>query len=614
MERYETIEDVAQIRYTGGSYLKTNNKKDTTMPGPSLTFSDQLHAEKYRAPGESFREAMNRIASAMKDDDDHYYQFRDILLDMEFLPGGRVQAAMGATRQTTAFNCFVSGTIEDSFVDGEGSIMHRATQAAQTMRFGGGIGYGFSTLRPRKELIKTLQSGSSGPVSFMSIYNAVGLTVCSAGHRRGAQMGVMRVDHPDIVEFLHVKQNSHALTGFNISIGITDEFMRAVLDDTSFDLRWGNKVYETIQASALFEQIMRATWDWAEPGVIFLDTINKMNNLWYCEEIVATNPCGEQPLPPFGACLLGSFNLVKFIYKEHQGEWFQWKFNWDAFKESIPSVVRAMDNVIDRTTYPLPEQEEEAKSKRRMGLGITALANAAEVLGGMYGSHQFLEFEKKILTTLRDEAYRASIELAKEKGSFPLFDTELYCQGEFIKTLPEDIQADIKKFGIRNSHLLSIAPTGTISMTADNVSGAIEPVYKYLMERPIETIDGPRIITTEDYGYRVFGIKGKTAAEVTSQEHIAVLAVAAKLTDSAVSKTCNVSPDMPWEDFKNIYIEAWKLGCKGCTIFNEGGKRSALLVEKTAPTEDEVLEVFETVGVVEPSCRLDFETGRRECD
>lgn len=563
------------------------------MNGPELEFSDQLHAEKYRGPGESFRESMNRIASALKDSDEHFYEFRDILLDMKFLPGGRIQAAMGSARATTAFNCFLSGTIEDSFISGDGSIMQRATEAAQTMRFGGGIGYDFSTLRPSGDMIRTLQSRSSGPVSFMNIFNAVGQTVCSAGHRRGAQMGVMRVDHPDIEEFIHAKQNNHALTGFNISIAITDEFMNAIICEDMFELRWGGRVYRTVDAASLWEQIMRATWDWADPGVIFIDTINRMNNLWYCEDIVATNPCGEQPLPPFGACLLGSFNLSKFVDVEKK------RFNWVEFRECVAPIVRAMDNVIDRTIYPLPEQKQEALNKRRMGLGITALANTAEFLGYPYGSEEFLRFENKVMRELCLQAYEESVQLAIEKGPFPLFVAHNYCEGEFIKKLPKNLQDKIRIHGIRNSHLISLAPTGTISMTADCVSSCIEPVFAYSTKRNIETFDGPRLVEVEDYGYRVFGVEGKKASQVTAEEHLAVLTKAYRWVDSAVSKTCNVPADMPWEEFKNIYIQAWKRGCKGCTTFQVGGKRKALLTDN-----DDKIE----------SCRIDPETGRKECD
>jgi len=607
------------------------------MHGPQVPYSQELHAQKYRGSGESFREAMNRIAAALKDDDQHFADFRDALLGMRFLPAGRIQSAMGSTRQVTPYNCYVSGTINDSFVDGEGSIMVRAAEAAATMRMGGGIGYDFSTLRPRGDLIRKLQSHSSGPISFMHIFDAICKCVASSGHRRGAQMGVMRVDHPDIEEFIHAKQpgkdvqplwdlvaelpegaqkqqlimslqQTLKLTGFNVSVAITDKFMECVASGEPFPLTFEGRTYREVDARALWDAIMRGTWDWAEPGVLFIDAINRMNNLWYCETIAATNPCGEQPLPPYGACLLGSFNLVKYIFKDGAG---RYAFDWDQYREDIPQVVRAMDNVVDRAIYPLPQQKQEAKDKRRMGLGITGLANAAEALGHEYGSPAFLAFEAEVLDTLRDESYLASAHIAKVKGSFPKFDKDKYLQGQFIKTLREDVRDAIAKYGIRNSHLTSIAPTGTISLCADNVSSGIEPVFAYSFDRTVIEFSGPRVETVEDYGARVFGVRGKACSRVTVQEHVAALTVAAQRVDSAVSKTCNVPSDISWEDFKNVYVSAWEGGAKGCTTFRLGGKRSGILVVKDDGGEPEADAPAE-----EPAsqCRIDPATGRRECE
>lgn len=607
------------------------------MHGPQVPYSQELHAQKYRGSGESFREAMNRIAAALKDDDQHFADFRDALLGMRFLPAGRIQSAMGSTRQVTPYNCYVSGTINDSFVDGEGSIMVRAAEAAATMRMGGGIGYDFSTLRPRGDLIRKLQSHSSGPISFMHIFDAICKCVASSGHRRGAQMGVMRVDHPDIEEFIHAKQpgkdvqplwdlvaelpegaqkqqlimslqQTLKLTGFNVSVAITDKFMECVQTGEPFPLTFEGRVYREVDARALWDAIMRGTWDWAEPGVLFIDAINRMNNLWYCETIAATNPCGEQPLPPYGACLLGSFNLVKYIYKDGAG---RYAFDWDQYREDIPQVVRAMDNVVDRAIYPLPQQKQEAKDKRRMGLGITGLANAAEALGHEYGSPAFLAFEAEVLDTLRDESYLASAHIAKVKGSFPKFDKDRYLQGQFIKTLREDVRDAIAKYGIRNSHLTSIAPTGTISLCADNVSSGIEPVFAYSFDRTVIEFSGPRVETVEDYGARVFGVRGKTCSRVTVQEHVAALTVAAQRVDSAVSKTCNVPSDISWEDFKNVYVSAWEGGAKGCTTFRLGGKRSGILVVKDDGGEPEADAPAEETA---SQCRIDPATGRRECE
>lgn len=575
------------------------------VPGPTLPFSDELHAGKYRQPGESFREAMNRVASSLGDDPEHFRSFRGILLDMRFMPAGRIQSAIGSGRGTTPYNCYVSGTIEDSYVEGDGSIMARATQAAATMRMGGGIGYDFSTLRPRGDLITKLQSRSSGPINFMEIFDAVCRCTSSSGHRRGAQMGVMRIDHPDILEFIHAKQNEHFLRGFNISVAVTDEFMECKRDGRPFALRWGGRTYREVDPNELWEALMRSTWDWAEPGVLFIDTINRMNNLAYCETIAATNPCGEQPLPPHGACLLGSFNLVRYLRVLGGG----WRFDWDQLAADVAPVVRAMDNVVDRARYPLPEQEAEAKAKRRMGLGITGLANAGEALGHGYGSPGFLDFERRVLTIIRDESYRASAMLAVEKGPFPLFERDAYLAGGFVSTLPDAVRSLIAAHGIRNSHLTSVAPTGTISLCADNVSSGLEPIFSYGMERTVIDERGARQEVIADYGVRVLGVRGKRSSDVTIDEHLAVLAVAQELVDSAVSKTCNVDGRMPWETFKGVYDRAWELGCKGITTFNADGRRGALIVTRDEPTEQR-----DDPALSGGSCEVDLATGRRSCE
>ena len=573
--------------------------------GPTLPISIEIDEMKYRQTGESHREKCSRISQRLTNKPENYEAFRSILLPQKFLPAGRVQSSIGSPRNTTAFNCFVSETIDDS---GK-SIMKIAGQAFETMRLGGGIGYDFSTLRPKGDLIVSLDSSSSGPLSFMNIYNAVCNTVSSAGHRRGAQMGVMRVDHPDIEDFIEAKANETEYKQFNLSVAITDEFIRAVLKGKLFDLVFEGRVYKRVDARALWEKIMRATWDWAEPGVLFIDRINEMNNLGYCETIAATNPCGEQPLPPHGACLLGSFNLVKYLTKI---EWTgsleaikdrpSYDFDWEQFKADIPVVVRAMDNVVDSTTYPLKEQEKEAKSKRRMGLGYTALANTGEALGYEYGSKEFLKFTGKIGKVLANEAYRASSNLAVEKGSFPLFDEEKYCDSKFIKRLDKDVQELIRGQGIRNSHLLSIAPTGTISLSADNVSSGCEPVFSYSFERTIQTDLGEIKEVVTDYGYRELGVKGRTADECTVKEHLDVLITATKWVDSAVSKTLNVGEDVTWEEFQSIYIDAWKGGCKGCTTFRAAGKRYGIL---------NIVEEEEESG---SACYYDTKTGKKQCD
>jgi len=579
--------------------------RNTEYTGPNTSISEEIDAMKYRQEGESFDDKIKRMAGALNDTPEHQLELEDIFGNMRFLPAGRVQNAMGSKRITTAFNCFVSGIIEDNMK----SIMKRAAEAAETMRKGGGIGYDFSRLRPRGDHINSLDSQSSGPVSFMGIFDAVCQTIASSGHRRGAQMGVLRIDHPDILDFIRAKRNSDKLTGFNISVGITDAFMEALDNDTDYELLFDGVVRGTLSAQMVWDEIMNSTWDWAEPGVLFIDRIQEMNNLWYCETIEATNPCGEQPLPPQGACLLGSFNLVKYL-DESNGSYV---FNFTQFKKDIPHVVRAMDNIIDRTIYPLKEQSDEAKAKRRMGLGVTALANAGELLGYPYASKEFLNWSEKVFSCLRDNCYKASALLAKEKGAFPMYRPE-YLKSNFIRTLPASVKKEIREHGIRNSHLTSIAPTGTISLVADNVTGGIEPVFSHYYDRTIQTFEGPRVERVEDYAY-ARGVKGRTSSNISVQDHLAVLLLSQHYVDSACSKTCNVGDDVSYEDFKQVYVDAWKGGAKGCTTFRISGKRFGIFNE-TVETEKKVLstdeEMVEETGKVE-ACFIDPLTGQKEC-
>lgn len=549
--------------------------------------AETFRAEKHALPGESFDQSMDRISGALADDFIHQIEFNRILKDRRFLPGGRIQAGAGTGKQVTLQNCYVASTISDSLVDGPNSIMDVVKQAAATMRMGGGIGYDFSTLRPERAIVKKLGAESSGPLSFMKIFDAVCKTIASAGNRRGAQMGVMRVDHPDIVKFITAKHDNQTLTQFNLSVGITDAFMEAVLNDTDFDLVFDGKVYETVSAKWLWDLLMHSTYDYAEPGVLFIDTINKKNNLWYCEEIAATNPCGEQPLPPNGACLLGSINLTRYVTPKG--------FDYDLLEGDIYIIVRAMDNVIEQSLYPIPEQKEQQFLKRRMGIGYTGLANAIETVLGKpcYGDPDFIEMQHELFRILRDTCYRASIELAKEKGPFPLFDAEKYLQSEFIQLMPEDIIRDIGRYGIRNSHLTSIAPTGTISLAAGNVSGGAEPVFAYEQERKVRTPDGEITVNLQDYAYNHFGIKGRRTSEVTVAQHLAVLKATVPYIDSAVSKTCNVPTEIDLEEFKGVYLAAWKNGNKGCTTFRLGGKRFGILESKDKEAEGGVCTINE---------------------
>jgi ribonucleoside-diphosphate reductase alpha chain len=535
----------------------------------------------------------------MADDEQHRKDFKAILLNQRFMPAGRVQNAMGSPRDVTAYNCFVSGVIEDSM----DSIMDKAKEAAETMRRGGGIGYDFSRIRPNGDRIVSLDSSSSGPVSFMRIYDSVCRTIVSAGHRRGAMMAVLRVDHPDIEEFIRAKRNENELTNFNISVGVTDEFMSCVSQDKPFNLQFDGKVYRTINARALWDEIMRSTWDWAEPGVLFLDRINGENPLHYAETIEATNPCGEQPLPPYGACLLGSFNLVKYVTDGNPlGNEANYKFNFNQFKEDIPHVVRAMDNVIDRTIYPLSEQEVEAKTKRRMGLGVTGLANCLTMCGVGYNDVAGLRLTRKIMKTLMCEAYSASADLSAEKGHFPTFNAEEYLKGGFVSRLPQDLLDKIKQQGMRNSHLTSIAPTGTISFTADNVSSGIEPVFQYEIDRTVQTENGAQVVRLRDYAFDRYDVRGETTEQLTVEDHLNMQIAVQPFVDSAVSKTINVGGDTSFEEFKDVYMKAWKGKLKGVTTFRLNGKRYGIL-NKVEPEE-----------VEGAACFIDPETMERTCE
>lgn len=582
--------------------------------GPRTEPADFLHAMKYRGPGEDYREYANRVAYALQDDDRHYKEFREILLDMRFWPGGRVQAAMGTSAHVTPWNCFVSGALADSFVTGAGCIEDRHKEAAATLRLGGGIGYDFSTLRPEGDLIKAIQTAAGGPVRFLPLFDVLADIITAKGHRHGAQMGILRVDHPDIEAFIRVKQNDDRLRRFNLSIAVTDEFMEAVDAGRDFDLRFQGRVYRTIHAPTLWESVMRSTWDWGEPGVVFIDRINQMNNLWYCETIAATNPCAEQPLPPYGACLLGSVCLPRYLIRESPiivksgvaDPYFGgWSFDFDRLRADLPHIVRAMDNVIDRGRYPLPEQKAEGINKRRMGIGVMGLANAAEACGHPYGSAGFRAFESQVLNAILVECYKASALLAKQKGSFTLFDSDRYLAGQFVKTLPGDVRELIARHGMRNSHLTSIAPTGTISMCADNVTGGIEPVFDFEIDRLVDTPAGKQMFKVKDYAYNFLGVSGRRAHEVTAMEHIDVLATAQCYVDSAVSKTVNVAGSMPWPDFKALYRSAFEKGAKSCSTFNQDGKRGGLLTasELAKPAEPAMTHSF-TDGGGETACSL----------
>lgn len=601
------------------------NRKEKKM-GPENPFCDSIGAEKYRGPNEDHRELSNRVAGALTDDQDHYKAFRDSIGHQRFSPPGRVLAGAGSIKNVTLYNCFVMPTIHDSFVDGPTeeerlmlgsgefapeSIMDVAKLAATTMRQGGGVGYDFSSLRPAGDMIHGVQSTTDGPLAFAGIFDRVCKATASAGNRRGAQMAVMRIDHPDVESFIRAKQvedqsipwDMRPLRGFNMSLAVTDEFMEAKASGKPFALKFQGKKYREVDAEALWNMVMRGTYDWAEPGVLFIDRINQWNNLWYCERIAATNPCGEQPLPPYGACLLGSFNLVKYLIPDGNGGW---TFDYDLLEHDIYVVVRAMDNVIDRSRYPLPQQRMEAQNKRRMGLGVTGLANALEAQGMPYGTDGFLMLQDEVMSFITNHCYMASALLAKEKGSFPLYNEAKYMQGKFIKTLWPETQEAIRTNGIRNSHLTSIAPTGTISLYADNVSSGVEPVFSHSINRTAIMKDGPRSFVVNDYAVEKFGIKGRTAmGDITAKEHINVLVTAQKNVDSAVSKTVNVPSDYPFADFKGLYDYAYENGAKGCTTYRPAGQYDEPLKEAVDTTSN-------SAGIVEDgTCGFDPVTGQR---
>jgi len=562
---------------------------NTMNYGPTCPVSDSMHKEKYRQPNESFEESQERVAAALADDEEHRQTLKDILLNQRFLPAGRIQSTVGSVRTSTPFNCFVSDTIDDSLV----SIMDKLKEAALTMQKGGGIGYDFSGLRHHGAPIVKLDTVASGPISFMDTYNAMCGTVMAAGWRRGAMMGVLRVDHPDIEAFIRMKQDEVSLRNFNVSVGITDKFMRAMENDLPFNLVFGGQVIKQVQARGLWEEIMRATWVWAEPGVLFLDTINRMNNLYYCEHIQATNPCAEQPLPPYGACLLGSFNLVKYINMGEdlfEGDVY---FDYLKFKQDIPPIVRAIDNVIDIADFPLPQQKLEAINKRRMGLGITGLGNVITALGHRYGDIGSVNLTRTIMGVLRDTAYSTSAALALEKGAFPLYDKEKFANGAYYKTLPEFIKCDIDFCGLRNSHLISIAPTGTVSFCADNVSSGIEPTFAHIVDRTVVSEDGTRLVQVEDYALAKWGLLGDTANDLTVEDHLSILLAAYPYVDSAISKTINIGDTVSFDEFKDVYMVAWKGGAKGCTTHRRLGKRK---------------------GMMEAACFIDPNTGSKTCD
>ncbi len=543
--------------------------------------------------------------------------FAEALAGHRFLPAGRILAGAGTDRSVTLFNCFVMGAIPDDM----GGIFAHLREAALTLQQGVGIGYDFSTLRPNGAPVQGVGADASGPVSFMGVWDAMCRTIMSAGSRRGAMMATLACDHPDIEAFIDAKRLPGQLAMFNLSVLATDAFMKAVETDAPWDLKFGGRVFRTVQARALWDRIMRSTYESAEPGIIFIDRINALNNLGYCERISATNPCGEQPLPPYGACLLGSINLAKLVRNPFAAD----AALDEAQLEHLARIaVRLLDNVIDVSRFPLPEQRQEAMAKRRIGLGVTGLADALIFCRTRYGSPESLALIERWLGVISHAAYAASIDIAQEKGPFPLFDRDAYLARPHIKALPDSMRERLAANGIRNALLTSIAPTGTISLFAENVSSGIEPVFSYTYVRRLLMPDGSRHEeVVSDYAYRkyreMFGDDPSlpdyfvSAQELSPGEHIAVQAAAQKHIDSSISKTINVPADLAFDAFKNVYLEAYASGCKGCTTYRPNAARGAVLevVTEASAEAAEAAAIKEEAGpeTAQPAPRPREETG-----
>ncbi|MCR9151877.1 MAG: adenosylcobalamin-dependent ribonucleoside-diphosphate reductase [Rhodobacteraceae bacterium] len=548
---------------------------------------------------DTWRRIARALASVEAEPEPWEDRFYAALEDFKYLPAGRITAGAGTDRSVTLFNCFVMGTIPDSM----GGIFDMLREAALTMQQGGGIGYDFSTIRPRGAAVHGVAADASGPLSFMDVWDAMCRTIMSAGSRRGAMMATMRCDHPDILAFIEAKQDAARLRMFNLSVLVTDAFMEAVKADGPWDLAFGGKVYHTLQARDLWNRIMRATYDYAEPGVIFIDRINAMNNLNYVETIAATNPCGEQPLPPYGACLLGSVNLARLVADPFGPEA---RLDEDALDALVATAVRMMDNVVDASRFPLPQQAAEAQAKRRIGLGVTGLADALLMIGQRYGSDEAAQVTEGWLHRVARAAYLASVEIAKEKGPFPLFDAEKYLATGHMKAMDADVRDAIRQHGIRNALLTSIAPTGTISLYAGNVSSGIEPVFAYAYTRKVLQKDGSR--TEEeviDYAVQLWREKfGDTplpeyfvnAQTLAPQDHVRMQAAAQKWVDSSISKTINCPEDISFDAFKDVYMAAWDMGCKGCTTYRPNDVTGSVLsvseTQDAAPEQDSGADVI----------------------
>ncbi|MBX3560915.1 MAG: adenosylcobalamin-dependent ribonucleoside-diphosphate reductase [Sphingomonas sp.] len=571
-----------------------------------VALAEEIWTAKYRfAPAdgggdENFAATAARVAAAVAEAEipalraDWEDRFREAIGDFGFIPAGRILAGAGTGRAVTLFNCFVMGTIPDSL---EGIFEH-LKQAALTMQQGGGVGMDFSTIRPSGSEVKGVGADASGPLSFMDCWDSMCRTVHSAGQRRGAMMGCLRIDHPDIEAFIDAKRDPARLRNFNVSVLVTDAFMAALGSDAEWPLGFGGKIYRTVRARDLWERLMRATYDCAEPGVIFVDRVNQLNNLAHCETISASNPCGEQMLPPYGACLLGSINLARLVERPFEAEA---GIDEATLAEFTRTAVRMLDNVIDISRYPLAEQEAEAKAKRRIGLGITGLADALLFCGARYGSAEAVALTRDWLEIIKREAYRASALLAAEKGVFPAFDPAMI-ERPNLAGLDPDTRALIAEHGLRNGCLTSIAPTGTTSLLAGNISSGIEPVFAYSYQRRILQADGSaKEEPVEDYAMRVWRqVKGDaepphelfvSAQTLKPCDHLTMQAAAQALVDSSISKTVNCPEDIGFEDFADIYVEGYHLGCKGLTTYRPNAVTGSILRTAAEPKPEPEISI-----------------------
>ena len=531
-------------------------------------------------------------------------KFYAALEDFKFLPAGRIAAGAGTQRKVTLFNCFVMGTVPDDM----GGIFDMLKEAALTMQQGGGIGYDFSTIRPKGALVKGVAADASGPLSFMDVWDSMCRTIMSAGSRRGAMMATLRCDHPDIEDFIAAKSDPARLRMFNVSVLVTDPFMAAVKADDDWDLVFEGRIYKTLSARKLWDQIMQSTYEFAEPGVIFIDRINQANNLSYCETIAATNPCGEQPLPPYGACLLGSINLARLVEAPFERGA---QLSAAALQDLVVTAVRMMDNVVDASNFPLEAQALEARNKRRIGLGVTGLADALLMLGLRYGSEAAARQTEDWLHAIARAAYLASVQLAKEKGAFPLFEADPYLASGAMQGMDEDVRAEIATHGIRNALLTSIAPTGTISLYAGNVSSGIEPVFAYAYTRKVLQKDGSRSEEeVVDYAVQMWRDKFGdadlpdyfvNAQTLAPKDHVKMQAAAQKWVDSSISKTINCPEDISFEAFKEVYSAAYESGCKGCTTYRPNAVTGSVLsVSESSETTPETDQGAEVIYMSEP--------------